>query len=87
MTLYSVLHRSLNSNSFTGPIPASIGNLRNLDWLDLTSNKLTGSIPVSKESTPGLDMLTNAKHLYVFFPLCFARKTKGHLRFCCFSVT
>ncbi|KAI3807731.1 hypothetical protein L1987_23665 [Smallanthus sonchifolius] len=53
---------SLNSNSFSGPIPASIGKLTNLYWLDLTSNKLTGSIPVSNGITPGLDMLTQAKH-------------------------
>ena len=57
--------RSLNSNSFTGSIPPSIGNLLNLYWLDLADNKLSGTIPVSSGTTPGLDMLVNTKHLYV----------------------
>ncbi|KAL7237832.1 hypothetical protein ACSBR2_004022 [Camellia fascicularis] len=53
-------NRSLSSNSFSGPIPPSIGNLFNLYWLDLSVNKLSGTIPVS----PGLDMLVNAKHFH-----------------------
>ncbi|KAK3031342.1 hypothetical protein RJ639_035248 [Escallonia herrerae] len=56
-------NRALNSNSFTGPIPPSIGNLSKLSWLDLSDNKLDGSIPVSSGATPGLDMLLKAKHL------------------------
>ncbi|XP_071733630.1 leucine-rich repeat receptor protein kinase HPCA1-like [Rutidosis leptorrhynchoides] len=59
--LYSL---SLNSNSFGGSIPASIGNLKNLYWLDLSANDLSGSIPVSNGTTPGLDLLTNAKHFH-----------------------
>ncbi|CAL5399132.1 unnamed protein product [Camellia sinensis] len=55
---------SLSSNSFSGPIPPSMGNLFNLYWLDLTGNKLSGAIPVSNGSTPGLDKLVKAKHLY-----------------------
>lgn len=62
--------RSLNSNSFSGRIPPSIGNLSNLYWLDLADNKLSGTIPVSTKSMPGLDMLLHAKHLYVSVPLC-----------------
>ncbi|KAI3496589.1 hypothetical protein L1887_38954 [Cichorium endivia] len=56
---------SLNANRFTGSIPPSIGNLKHLYWLDLTENQLTGSIPVSKGTTPGLDMLTHAKHFHL----------------------
>ncbi|XP_028070529.1 probable leucine-rich repeat receptor-like protein kinase At5g49770 isoform X5 [Camellia sinensis] len=52
--------RTLSSNSFSGPIPPSIGNLFNLYWLDLSVNKLSGTIPVS----PGLDMLVNTKHFH-----------------------
>lgn len=65
-SLYPILCRSLNSNSFSGRIPPSIGNLLNLYWLDLADNKLSGKIPVSTQSTPGLDMLVNTKHLYVY---------------------
>ncbi|XP_073139436.1 leucine-rich repeat receptor protein kinase HPCA1-like isoform X2 [Henckelia pumila] len=56
---------SLNSNNFIGGIPPSIGSLSNLYWLDLADNKLTGSLPVSDGSTPGLDMLVNAKHFHL----------------------
>ncbi|KAJ4834810.1 hypothetical protein Tsubulata_013978, partial [Turnera subulata] len=54
---------SLASNNFIGPIPPSIGNLSNLYLLDLTDNKLNGTIPVSSETSPGLDLLLNARHL------------------------
>ena len=57
--------RSLNNNSFSGPIPTSIGRLSNLYWLDLAENQLDGPLPVSDGNTPGLDMLVKAKHLYV----------------------
>ncbi|PWA78711.1 serine/threonine/dual specificity protein kinase, catalytic domain-containing protein [Artemisia annua] len=61
--LERLLYMSLNSNGFTGPIPATFGNLKNIYWLDLSANKLTGSLPVSDGLTPGLDLLTNIKHL------------------------
>ncbi|KAL8205972.1 hypothetical protein R6Q57_009523 [Mikania cordata] len=62
--LESLVFMSLNLNGFTGQIPPSIGNLENLYWLDLADNRLTGSIPVSNGTTPGLDMLINAKHFH-----------------------
>ncbi|PWA90732.1 leucine-rich repeat protein kinase family protein [Artemisia annua] len=62
--LENLVYMSLNSNGFTGGIPPSIGNLENLYWLDLADNRLTGGIPVSNRTTPGLDMLVNAKHFH-----------------------
>ncbi|KAE9455852.1 hypothetical protein C3L33_12247, partial [Rhododendron williamsianum] len=55
---------ALNSNNFTGKIPASLGNLSKLYWLDLADNQLTGSLPISTSTTPGLDLLKKAKHLW-----------------------
>ncbi|KAK6915813.1 Serine-threonine/tyrosine-protein kinase, catalytic domain [Dillenia turbinata] len=45
-------------------LTASIGNLVNLYWLDLTNNNLTGNFPVSDGRTPGLDLLVGTKHLF-----------------------
>jgi hypothetical protein len=63
--LFTVFHscRSLNSNRFTGSIPASLGNLSKLYWFDLADNRLTGELPVFDGVNPGLDNLTNTKHL------------------------
>ncbi|XP_047320333.1 leucine-rich repeat receptor protein kinase HPCA1-like [Impatiens glandulifera] len=55
---------SLTSNSLSGPIPPSLGNLNELDWLDIAENRLTGTIPVSNATSPGLDLLVNAKHFH-----------------------
>ncbi|PWA79139.1 leucine-rich repeat protein kinase family protein [Artemisia annua] len=62
--LENLVYMSLNSNGFTGRIPPSIGNLENLYWLDLADNSLTGGLPVSRGTTPGLDMLVDAKHFH-----------------------
>lgn len=56
--------RALNSNNFTGKIPTSLGNLTKVYWLDLADNQLTGPIPISSGSSPGLDLLLKAKHLW-----------------------
>lgn len=58
-----LLFRALNSNNFTGRIPASLGRLSELYWLDLADNKLSGIIPTSTLTSPGLDQLLKAKHL------------------------
>lgn len=55
--------RALNSNQLGGKIPASLGNLSKLYWLDVADNQLTGPLPISTENTPGLDKLINTKHL------------------------
>ncbi|KAL1332943.1 hypothetical protein AAHE18_11G064800 [Arachis hypogaea] len=56
---------SLNSNSFIGRIPHSIGNLSNLYWLDLADNELQRPIPISNGSVPSLDNLHHAKHFHL----------------------
>jgi Leucine-rich repeat (LRR) protein len=55
---------ALNSNKFTGRIPASLGLLSNLFWLDLADNQLSGPVPISTSSAPGLNLLVNTKHFH-----------------------
>ena len=47
----------LDLNDLTGSIPAELGNLSNLDTLDLGDNDLTGSIPAELGGLTNLDML------------------------------
>ncbi|KAK3206853.1 hypothetical protein Dsin_020899 [Dipteronia sinensis] len=54
-------HLSLHRNSFSGPVPTTLGELRNLQWLDLSSNQLTGE-PSTQELTL-LSSLINCQHL------------------------
>ncbi|KAG9130473.1 hypothetical protein Leryth_024789 [Lithospermum erythrorhizon] len=51
-------------NKFSGQIPASIGLLSNLNWLDLADNELEHGIPVSDGKKPGLDMLIHTQHFH-----------------------
>ncbi|KAL1118684.1 hypothetical protein V6Z11_D01G053100 [Gossypium hirsutum] len=39
------LHRNLSSNNFGGPIPCSVFNLTQVQFLDFSGNKLVGSLP------------------------------------------
>ena len=52
-----VIRLELPENQLSGPIPAELGDLANLEWLDLGRNALTGSIP------PELAKLTNLETL------------------------
>ncbi|RWW05974.1 hypothetical protein BHE74_00045272 [Ensete ventricosum] len=51
-----------DASRVTSLIPASLGLLSNLYWLDLADNQLIGSLPISVNETPGLDLLLNTKH-------------------------
>ena len=47
----------LGDNGLTGSIPAALGSLGALEWLDLDSNELNGSIPGGLESLSNLVVL------------------------------
>lgn len=47
-------------NQLTGPLPASLGNLRSLFWLDLSGNQLSGPLP------PELGLLTSLTFLDLY---------------------
>ena len=46
-------------------MPPSLGNLTNLEWLDLSSNKLTGEIPIQLVDITSLEIL-NLSENYLF---------------------
>ncbi|KAL7536265.1 hypothetical protein ACHAXR_007034 [Thalassiosira sp. AJA248-18] len=48
---------SLHTNNITGPIPTSIGLLKNLTTLDLSLNQFTGDIPVEIGKLVDLDIM------------------------------
>ena len=52
-----VIHLILNYNQLTGEIPAELGNLANLQTLDLWENQLTGPIPSELGGLPSLEWL------------------------------
>ena len=52
-----VVRLSLSFNELTGPIPAELGSLSNLEWLSIWNNQLTGSIPGELGSLSNLEWL------------------------------
>ena len=46
-------------------MPPSLGNLTNLEWLDLSSNKLTGEIPIQLEDLTSLEILNLSKTVFM----------------------
>ena len=54
-----VISLSLRSNNMSGQMPAGLGNLSNLQYLDLSDNQLTGIIPME------LGILSNLQQLYL----------------------
>ena len=47
----------LSENQLTGPIPAALGDLTNLERLDLSDNELTGPIPAELGGLSNLEWL------------------------------
>ena len=47
----------LSANALIGPVPAELGNLANLEWLDLSANALTGPVPAELGNLANLQQL------------------------------
>ncbi|XP_054796246.1 receptor-like protein Cf-9 homolog isoform X2 [Prosopis cineraria] len=67
---FEVLHvLNLSNNGFSGKIPSSIGNMKQLESLDLSSNSLTGEIPIELASLSFLSFLNlSFNHLMGMIP-------------------
>lgn len=55
--LHSCVYMYLDNNQFTGEIPASIGNMSQLQRLTLQCNEISGEIPQSMVDMPAIEML------------------------------
>lgn len=51
------LHRLLQNNAISGPIPSTISKLEKLETLDLSSNNFNGEIPDSLGDLKSLNYL------------------------------
>ena len=50
----TLLCRTLSENDLTGTVPASLGTLTNLEFIDMQKNRLSGSLPASLGSIAAL---------------------------------
>ena len=59
--------RLLNGNQLTGPLPEELGNLPNLDRIQIDENKISGPLPKSFAN------LNKTKHLWVSLKLYYIK--------------
>ncbi|XP_058071834.1 probable LRR receptor-like serine/threonine-protein kinase At1g56140 isoform X2 [Magnolia sinica] len=53
-----MLYLDVSENYMTGPLPASIGNLKHLSYLNIASNNFTGSLPPELGNLTSLQILS-----------------------------